>query len=75
LDLEKHNTQYPPIAIQTLEGFHDRFLIIDKRDLYHLGASMKDLGKQCFAFSKLDSLAPEILSRLPAIGRGTACEF
>jgi phage regulator Rha-like protein len=75
LDLEKHNTQYPPIAIQALEGFHDRFLIIDKQDLYHLGASMKDLGKQCFAFSKLDSLAPEILSRLPAIGRGTACEL
>lgn len=66
LDLEKHNAQYPPIAIHTLEGFHDRFLIIDKQDLYHLGASMKDLGKQCFAFSKLDSLAPEILSRLPA---------
>jgi hypothetical protein len=66
LDLEKHNAQYPPIAIHTLEGFHDRFLIIDKQDLYHLGASMKDLGKHCFAFSKLDSLAPEILSRLPA---------
>ena len=64
LDLEKHNAQYPPIAVHPLEGFHDRFLIIDKHDLYHLGASLKDLGKQCFAFSKLDSLAPDILSRL-----------
>jgi phage regulator Rha-like protein len=64
LDLEKHNAQYPPIAVHPLEGFHDRFLIIDKQDLYHLGASLKDLGKQCFAFSKLDSLAPDILSRL-----------
>ena len=65
LDLEKHNAQYPPVAIHPLDGFHDRFLIIDKQDLYHLGASLKDLGKQCFAFSKLDSLAPEVLSRLP----------
>ena len=64
LDLEKHNAQYPPIAVHPLEGFHDRFLIIDKQDLYHLGASLKDLGKQCFAFSKLDSVAPDILSRL-----------
>ncbi len=64
LDLEKHNAQYPPIAVHHLEGFHDRFLIIDKQDLYHLGASLKDLGKQCFAFSKLDSVAPDILSRL-----------
>jgi hypothetical protein len=64
LDLEKHNAQYPPVAIHPLEGFHDRFLIIDKHDLYHLEASLKDLGKQCFAFSKLDSLAPDILSRL-----------
>ena len=64
LDLEKHNAQYSPVAVHTLEDFHDRFLIIDKQDLYHLGASMKDLGKQCFAFSKLDSLAPEVLSRL-----------
>ena len=65
LDLEKHNAQYPPVAIHPLDGFHDRFLIIDKHDLYHLGASLKDLGKQCFAFSKLDSLASEVLSRLP----------
>lgn len=66
LDLEKHNSQYPSIAIHALADFHDRFLIIDKQDLYHLGASMKDLGKQCFAFSKLDALTTEILSRLPA---------
>ena len=57
LDLEKHNAQYPPIAVHPLEGFHDRFLIIDKQDLYHLGASLKDLGKQCFAFSAKASSA------------------
>jgi len=65
LDIEKHNAQYPTIAIHPHDGFHDRFLIIDKQDLYHFGASLKDLGKQCFAFSKLDSLAPEVLSCLP----------
>lgn len=52
LDLAKHNSQYPPINIEVLNKFHDRFLIIDD-DLYHIGASFKDLGKSVFAFSKL----------------------
>ena len=52
LDLEKHNKQYPPIDIQESDRYHDRFLIIDE-DVYHLGASMKDLGKKLFAFSKM----------------------
>ena len=52
LDLSKHNSQYQPINIEVLKKFHDRFLIIDN-DLYHIGASFKDLGKSVFAFSKM----------------------
>lgn len=52
LDLEKHNKQYPQVEIQESDKYHDRFLIIDE-EVYHLGASMKDLGKKLFAFSKL----------------------
>lgn len=54
LDLEKHNQQYTPISIHTYKGSHDRFLIIDNKDVYHIGASLKDLGKKMFAFSKLE---------------------
>ena len=64
LDLQKHNAQYPPIEIKIIAACHDRFLLLDGQDLYHIGASLKDLGKQCFAFSKLDSLADEVLNRL-----------
>lgn len=65
LDLDKHNAQYPPITVEPLPGFHDRFIIIDAKELYHLGASLKDLGKQCFAFSRMDDLLPAILEQLP----------
>ena len=54
LDLQKHNTQYPPINIVRHTTSHDRFLIIDDTDVYHIGASLKDLGKKLFAFSKLN---------------------
>ncbi|HPH17079.1 MAG TPA: DNA-binding protein, partial [Bacteroidales bacterium] len=54
LDLQKHNAQYPPIEIKPFSKSHDRFLIIDNTILYHIGASLKDLGKKWFAFSKLD---------------------
>ena len=65
LDLEKHNSQYPPIQIKELRDSHDRFLIIDRKELYHIGASLKDLGKKWFAFSKLDEkLLVFVLSRL-----------
>ena len=53
LDLQKHNSQYPPIDIHTYKKCHDRFLIIDGTEVYHIGASLKDLGKKMFAFSKL----------------------
>jgi hypothetical protein len=64
LDLKKHNTQYPPIEIRILKNAHDRFLILDEKELYHLGASLKDLGKRWFAFSKLDGLVLEVLNHL-----------
>ena len=65
LDLERHNSQYPPIQLQELRDSHDRFLIIDRKELYHIGASLKDLGKKWFAFSKLDEKMLEfVLSRL-----------
>lgn len=64
LDLEKHNAQYKPIEIRILKNSHDRFIILDDKELYHLGASLKDLGKRWFAFSKMDGLVSQILSHL-----------
>ena len=57
LDLEKYNSQYPLIKIIEFEKSHDRFMIIDGNDVYHIGASLKDLGKKWFAFSKFDRCA------------------
>ena len=54
LDLDKHNDQYAPIDIRTYRDSHDRFLVVDEMDVYHIGASLKDLGKKMFAFSKLN---------------------
>ena len=54
LDLQRHNTQFPPIEIEHHTTAHDRFLIIDDAEVYHIGASLKDLGKKLFAFSKLN---------------------
>lgn len=54
LDLERHNKQYLAIEIQTVKDIHDRFVIIDNEDVFHIGASLKDLGKKLFAFSKLN---------------------
>ena len=53
-DLEMHNSQYDPIEMKILTTSHDRFLIIDEKTIYHFGASLKDLGKKWFAFSKLE---------------------
>ena len=60
LDLKKHNEQYSPVKIQTYNHAHDRFLFIDN-ETYHFGASLKDLGKKLFAFSKMRLSADEIL--------------
>jgi len=64
LDLEKHNTQYPKIEIKVFQKSHDRFLIIDSSIVYHIGASLKDLGKKWFAFSKIGIDAKEIINKL-----------
>ena len=63
LDLQKHNSQYQPIDIKVFKDSHDRFLIIDN-DVYHIGASLKDLGKKMFAFSKLNFNKEKILEIL-----------
>lgn len=63
-DVEKHNAQYPGVTLHKYSKAHDRFLIIDD-DVYHIGASLKDLGKRLFAFSKMDVMTgSELISRL-----------
>ena len=64
LDLIKYNSQYPSIGIKEFKYSHDRFLIIDNKEVYHLGASLKDLGKKWFAFSKFDKEALKLLEKL-----------
>lgn len=64
LDLDKYNAQYSKIEVKKFSTSHDRFMIIDGKDVYHIGASLKDLGKKWFAFSKLDIDACDILSKL-----------
>lgn len=61
LDLDKHNDQYPPINVRAYRNSHDRFLIVDDKEVYHIGASLKDLGKKMFAFSKLE-IEPGLLT-------------
>ncbi|HED07429.1 MAG TPA: ORF6N domain-containing protein [Ignavibacteria bacterium] len=64
LDLDKYNSQYKPIELKNFNKAHDRFLIIDNKEIYHFGASLKDLGKKWFAFSKFDMEAIEILGKI-----------
>lgn len=64
LDIQKHNSQYEPIDIRLFKQSHDRFLLIDNKDIYHIGASLKDLGKKWFAFSKLNLDINDILNKL-----------
>ena len=64
LDLEKYNDQYPPILIKKFDDSHDRFMIIDNKVVYHFGASLKDLGKKWFAFSRFDKEAFSLLEKL-----------
>lgn len=63
LDIERHNDQYAPINVRTAPNIHDRFLIIDDT-LYHIGASIKDLGKKLFAFSQMETSPAVILDNL-----------
>jgi len=64
LDIKKHNAQYPKITLKKFDASHDRFLILDGKELYHIGASLKDLGKKWFAFSKFEMESFDILKRL-----------
>lgn len=64
LDLKKYKSQYPDVEIRMFSKSHDRFLIIDNKDVYHIGASLKDLGKKWFAFSKINFEVQDILKRL-----------
>lgn len=64
-DIQIFNTQYPTITLNHTTKMHDRFMIIDNKVLYHIGASLKDLGKKCFAFEILDAaLIPDILKNI-----------
>ncbi len=63
-DLEKHNAQYPKIELKKFTKAHDRFLVIDETTVYHFGASLKDLGKKWFAFSKMDMEAMAMIAEL-----------
>ena len=54
LDIQKFNKQYPVLKLAYTNKFHDRFIVIDNKELYHIGASLKDLGKKCFAISKIE---------------------
>ena len=67
LDVKKYNEQYPAIAVKEFRNSHDRFLIIDGKTVYHFGASLKDLGKKWFAFSKFDKEAFTILDKLAEV--------
>lgn len=65
LDLKKFNEQYPAVEIKIFTGSHDRFIIIDRKTVYHIGASLKDIGKKWFAFSKLNIDINMLMNRLP----------
>ncbi len=64
LDIAKYNSQYPLIEVKEFKQSHDRFLIIDNKEVYHFGASLKDLGKKWFAFSKFDKEAFNLMDKL-----------
>lgn len=64
LDLKKYNSQYPSIEVKEFKRSHDRFIILDNKEVYHFGASLKDLGKKWFAFSKFDKEVFTMLDKL-----------
>ena len=67
-DVKKYNAQYTPVNLQQFSAAHDRFLILDEKTVYHIGASLKDLGKKWFAFSKLHMDSVDILDKLKKEG-------
>lgn len=56
LDIQKFNKQYPTLELAKTDKFHDRFIVIDNNELYHIGASLKDLGKKCFGINKMEDI-------------------
>lgn len=64
LDYEKYAKQYNNTTLKTFKNSHDRFLILDKKEIFHIGASLKDLGKKWFAFSKINIDVDDLLSKL-----------
>jgi len=64
LDFKRYNAQYPEVEVKIFTKSHDRFLIIDNTTVYHIGASLKDLGKKWFAFSKIDLDAMEMITKV-----------
>lgn len=63
-DIERYNSQYEPVEVKVFTKSHDRFLIIDNEQVYHIGASLKDLAKKWFAFSKIELDVTEMIKKL-----------
>ena len=62
IDIQKFNKEYPILKVAKTNKFHDRFVIIDNEEMYHLGASIKDLGKKCFGINKIEDV--EIIEKI-----------
>ena len=62
IDIQKFNKEYPILKVSKTNKFHDRFIVIDNREMYHLGASIKDLGKKCFGINKIED--KEIIAKI-----------
>ncbi len=62
IDIQKFNKEYPTLKVAKANKFHDRFIVIDNKEMYHLGASIKDLGKKCFAINKIEDM--EIIEKI-----------
>ena len=56
IDIQKFNKEYPTVKLAKTNKFHDRFIVIDNKQMYHLGASIKDLGKKCFGINKIEDI-------------------
>ena len=67
LDMRKFNAQYPSLEIKYTDTMHDRFIILDNKEIYHIGASLKDLGKKCFGFTRLEDAQLMIKTILSAL--------
>ena len=56
IDIQKFNKEYPTLKVAKTNKFHDRFIVLDNKEMYHLGASIKDLGKKCFGINKIEDV-------------------